>query len=137
MKAELCYSKDANGERGVLSRAGLTRIDRKGERMSIKIETRKEVNGNGLAGRRILSVEALGWDALPSLYLDQKQACWKSGSELRGKEGMFLWPDRFLAETDFQEILERVKVAGNLLRDVNTKLTSLREEWNGEETFVI
>ena len=107
----------------------------------IIIKTRKEVNGNGTLGRRILELKALPSENLPSMYLKEKGSFYlaPSGESFYSAEsgGSIISKGGFYLESDFQEKKAFIERAGNILMEVNKKLEALRSAWNGEETFEI
>lgn len=109
--------------------------------MSIVIKTKKKVSSDGIKGRVIKKIKALKQSELPSLYFSNKE---KSVflSEYRNRlidsnYNSILKVDEFINESVFQDKIEYIKKCGDYLKEVKDKLKSLREEWNGKETFII
>lgn len=111
--------------------------------MSIEIKTRKKVGSDGILYRKIMAFKMLRQKFLPKKYLAEDiNVCLVDSSSIRvqGFEGRFLSfynvGDK-IREDVFQSLLSHIQRCGNLLREINEELESLRSEWNGEETFII
>ena len=109
--------------------------------MSITIKTKREVRSDGVLGRIILKVDLLNKEDLPELYKNNDNCIygWKgdSYSIVIYKRINILTTGEFISEEDFQKNLAIIRMAGELLHEINEKLKALREAWCGEETFTI
>lgn len=112
--------------------------------MAIVVETQKVVD-RGRAGRIISGVEALYEEELPLEYMKGTPRCWKEeeeeGTILRVREEGYsvhrLVIGRWYSEDDFQKMLEKLRLCGTRLHEINLRVNQLKETWVGEETFVI
>lgn len=111
------------------------------EKKMIKIETRKEVNSMGVIGRKVISVSGLPRNKLPDLYLDNEDGVvvndFGCNIYFSATYVSLLKKDKFYSEEKFQNALEKIQKAGDLLHSINKELRAKRKAWNGEETFVI
>ena len=107
----------------------------------IIIKTRKEVNGYGELGRRIIELDALLASKLPEMYLKETNSFCKLGDWNFYLDSHSTSPlleiGAFYLESEFQAIKVFIERAGNILMEVNKKLEALRSAWNGDETFEI
>jgi len=111
--------------------------------MQIKIQTEKVVNKDGIACRRIISIEGvIEYHKLPEEYT--------SGYHFRSAHGNNIdfgyRPDGgsrdmevggTYTETHFQRSIESMKECGQRLHQINQRIAELKKTWNGEETFII
>lgn len=110
----------------------------------IFIKTKKEVNSYGQEGRTIVKLRGLPSKKLPDMYKNATGSI-KYVKEPNGDSAFYrctpfrlvLKEGEFYVEEDFQVSLEIIKNAGNLLADINKELKKKREQWQGEEEFVI
>lgn len=110
--------------------------------MTIKIETEKTVSKDGIVGRIIKSVEGvISITDLPKKYISgpyfsnmDDAIDFRGGWEIPTYD---LRIGRFIDETQFQETLIAIKVAGQRLHDINAEIRKKKESWKGTETILI
>ncbi len=108
--------------------------------MPITIKTEKVVTSNGTETRKILEIEALGWNDLPEAYRNEAESIYLDRFGVLCHctiAGWVLRKDSIYSEEKFQNAIEDVRKAGDLLCKINKELKQKRAVWNGEETFVI
>lgn len=114
-------------------------------KMSIRIETTKEVTDDGRRGRRITEIGALRKDELPALYREsnKRPVCYLDmyghlhyGDHHLGTRYIFYKGD-WVEEKEFQTCLEYIRQASEHLQDVKRKLMKGQKTWSSEESFVI
>lgn len=110
------------------------------ENTGIRIETVREITGNGKVGFRVLSVAALPESKLPAMYLDNDKkpiVCLDSTGELSLNEGTYwVCPGSFYTTIEIEKRLAHIREAGQHLTDVNAHLRKEREAWHGKVTFI-
>lgn len=111
--------------------------------MSIIIKTEKIIV-QGEQRRKIKSYSLLAKQALPKIYfLHDVNYCFldtdtELGIHLAGKgETKYYSAGMYMQEADFHSLLASIKICGNRLQEINTRLKKENEGWHGEETFVI
>lgn len=112
--------------------------------MSIEIKTKKvtTLGGDG-RGRLIEGLSALSCDQLPEEYKNQVEAVVSkyNNTQIVVLDTYCNWTILRVGETyyeeTFQEVLEKIKKAGQLLAQINTERAKRLVGWEGEETFVI
>ena len=109
--------------------------------MSIKIKTEKIVSVEGIASRKIISIEGcLPFANLPFEYRNiSKESCYMRGSVLtsKGSRTNLCVEGDPIPESTFQDSLEYIKKCGANLHEINMKINKLKESWKGEETFIV
>ena len=109
--------------------------------MSIKIKTEKIVSVEGIASRKILSIEGcLPLEKLPLEYKHKsEEICYMRGSvlTLKGSLTNLCVESSPITENAFQDSLEYIKKCGANLHEINMKINKLKESWKGEETFIV
>lgn len=107
----------------------------------IKIETEKVISTKFTGpGRKILGMEALGWDSLPHEYKNGYPRCYFESEVLNasgGNCGSYLRIGDVLTEKNFQKALDLLHECGKRLKKINEENQKLAETWQGTETFII
>ena len=103
----------------------------------IKIHTERVVNKDGIACRKIKTIEG-GLhrdDDLPREYTQEEPFV-----RLGDTEGSIYQRGDFcgeLPEEEFQKMLEHIRKSAQRLHEIKERTRKLREEWKGEETIII
>lgn len=113
--------------------------------MSIKIKMKKEVI-DGKKGWRIMSIDGVHiYAELPSEYKEDGTRFWRSGNrcitvvstDVSTDVNNEIYIGNWYPELKINDALEYYRQAGQRLHEINLKIKKLKEEWQGEETFVI
>jgi hypothetical protein len=113
--------------------------------MCITITTRKIVPGNGLTSRQIITVNALSERELPVAYMKATPHCYLNtvGALNINTDPDHSWktdyirPDDIIEENQFQALIGKLADCGEALAAVNRRIKTLRQQWCGEETFIV
>ena len=106
--------------------------------MSIKIETKKSVDGYGGQRRKIIKITGCLEDKdLPGLYRKGEHFAQMFENVILFKKGEVRNIEGEMFESSFQESLEELKLCAAALHEAKTTLKHFRDAWKGEETFTI
>lgn len=107
----------------------------------IRIKTVKDVDENGVKGRKIIFLQGLTSEELPEIYLNQPISFYfvKYNKSFfnRGIYRELLRKDKFYPEDLFQSKLDLIKKAGEVLHEIKLEIEEIKEDWNGIEEFKI
>jgi len=127
--------------------AGTRGFHTQGEAMKIIIETVKTISGEGKCGFTIKAIAALSYSSLPQIYLNSNlPSVFMQDSTLylndpEKPEHMRCYPllntASFYDEQTFNNAIKVITIAADHLKQTNSLLKEMRENWHGEQTFVI
>ena len=116
--------------------------------MAITVKTLKEVSSAGEKGYRVLSIEALERDKLPTMYIEGYPRVWKvdkcgdrphlriETGVLNPEQRVFIYKGRFYSAKKMTEYNTIIAEAGQRLHDINKHLAREQTKWQGTVTFV-
>ena len=106
----------------------------------IKIETEKIVGIDGIAKRKIISIQGVKYiSELPDAYLQSNDYFYRHsrGAGIEFRTRMSIYIGDILEETNFQQYISAIQKAGKVLSKINKEVVKLRKEWQGNETYIV